>query len=103
MKFDSKTINMIIFVFLCVYIVYLLFFLKTVPEIYTIINEAFLNKVFRLLVLVAIVLLSVRNSRNIGGFNIVILLTLAYLLSIIFVNKHNLENFSQQLENMQNE
>ena len=103
MKLDSKTINTGIFIILCVYIIYILFFLNHIPEIYSIINEAFLNKVFRLLILVAIVLLSVRNSRNIGGFNIVILLTLAYLLSIIYVNKQNLENFSNQLLNIQNE
>lgn len=103
MKLDSKTINTGIFIILCVYIIYILFFLNHIPEIYSMINEAFLNKVFRLLILVAIVLLSVRNSRNIGGFNIVILLTLAYLLSIIYVNKQNLENFSNQLLNIQDE
>lgn len=103
MKLDSKKINMGIFIILLVYIIYILFFINNIPEIYSIINEAFLNKVFRLLVLVAIVLLSVRNSRNIGGFNIVILLTLAYLLSIIFINKQNLENFSNQLLEMNNE
>ena len=102
MKFnlDSKTLNMGLFVALFAYVIYILFFLNTIPEIYSVINEAFLNKVFRLLVLVAIVLLSIRNSKNIGGYNIVIMLTLAYLLSIIFVNKQNLENFNSQLQKM---
>lgn len=101
MNLDSKILNMGLFVFLLVYIVYILFFLNRIPEVYAIINEAFLNKVFRLIVLVAIVLLSVRNSRNIGGYNIVIMLTLAYLLSIILVNRQNLENFAVQLQSLQ--
>jgi len=93
-------LNMGLFVALLVYIIYILFFLNRIPEVYAVINEAFLNKVFRLLVLVAIVLLSVRNSKNIGGYNIVIMLTLAYLLSIIFVNRQNLENFTSQLQTL---
>ena len=100
MNLDSKMLNMGLFVALLVYIIYILFFLNRIPEVYAVINEAFLNKVFRLLVLVAIVLLSVRNSKNIGGYNIVIMLTLAYLLSIIFVNRQNLENFTSQLQTL---
>lgn len=97
MNIDSRTINNLICLVLFAYLIYLLFFLEKIPELYMIVNEAFLNKVFRLLFLVALVLLTIKNPYNIGNMTITILLTITYLLTVIRINRINLENFKSQL------